>query len=508
MKNICRLFIFSFVVLLTACSVAPHKNFDKHAIFIDGDANIVSLNDSPDPKPKTESTATEFAQSKTKSCEDSNKETLSRFYNMFDAAKRSETNKLLIFVHGGLNLQRTSTERANKLIERYESKSMESYYPMLINWDSGLWQSYWSHLVNLRQGEKQPFFGAVTSPAYLLADIGRTVVRAPIAMGYTAYRDVQAIPFVRDEFSQSKKNVDALYPEIKKREKEKYLGNISLGSELGLGRQTLYKTPINMATFIPQLIAAPFVDAFGSSSWESMQHRVKILFNRPEKLNIQGNKDAAKCVVEDGLSSAMDAFAHQLIDYQNEHKEVQITLVGHSMGTIVLNELIRKYPQIHYENIVYMAGADSIRNTFDSVFPYMRMKEHLDTKFYSLTLHPQSEIEESNFLGIAPRGSLLVWIDDFFSRPHTKLDNTVGRWDNLVQAFPAIPDEKHTSDANLKPSQKLKNRIFMKAFDQDSSIQKHGDFSRAEFWDEQFWKPGISSSNPWPIDPHKGFYSE
>jgi hypothetical protein len=148
--------------------------------------------------------------------------------------------------------------------------------------------------------------------------------------------------------------------------------------------------------------------------------------------------------------------------------------------------MIRAYPELHYENIVYMAGADSIRHTFNGILPYMRRTENQTTTFYNLTLHPQAEVEEVSGYGFLPRGSLLVWIDSFFSTPETHYDRTVGRWDNLLPALGEIPGD-------------LRPRVKIKAFDQDSAIAHHGDFSQYEFWSTQFWEPGKPACDPWPV---------
>src|SRR5205807_7605742 len=97
----------------------------------------------------------------------------------------------------------------------------------------------------------------------------------------------------------------------------------------------------------------------------------------------------------------------------------QITLVGHSMGAIVLNELVRRSTTegVHYDNIVYMAAACSVRDFQRSVVPYMQ--RHTTTNFYNLCLHPVNEVRERHAADLVPRGSLLVWIDDMYSNPYT-----------------------------------------------------------------------------------------
>jgi hypothetical protein len=48
-------------------------------------------------------------------------------------------------------------------------------------------------------------------------------------------------------------------------------------------------------------------------------------------------------------------------------------------------------------------------------------------------LNPKAETGElqKKFLDLPPRGSLLVWIDDFLSNPVHEQDRTMGRWTNL-----------------------------------------------------------------------------
>ena len=117
----------------------------------------------------------------------------------------------------------------------------------------------------------------------------------------------------------------------------------------------------------------------------------------------------------------------------------------------------------------------------------MGMSGPQETQFYDLCLHPTAELIETNAADIPPRGSLLVWIDDFLEEPATPLDRTLGRWENLVQVPYVIPP-------------KLRGRFSIKAFSLlrhgtscleggDPQPQQHGDFSQAPYWDPLFWQP-------------------
>src|SRR5699024_8620932 len=100
--------------------------------------------------------------------------------------------------------------------------------------------------------------------------------------------------------------------------------------------------------------------------------------------------------------------------------------------SIVLNELIRRFPQPDYSNIVYMGAACSIRDFERCVIPYLT--KHKSTRFYDLCLHPMAEDMEAHAWDLPPRGSLLVWIDNFLADPQTSKDWTLGRWENVVLA--------------------------------------------------------------------------
>ena len=71
-------------------------------------------------------------------------------------------------------------------------------------------------------------------------------------------------------------------------------------------------------------------------------------------------------------------------------KEMQLTLVGHSTGSNVLNELIRNFGEIEQKNgkepltlpietIVYMAAASTVSHFQSTVHPYLLQNK--DTNF-------------------------------------------------------------------------------------------------------------------------------
>ncbi len=450
------------LVLLSGCVATPSTEFTRHAITINGDGNILA--------PAVDGSGFQKIGDTQRSLE--------YIDALFDGADHTGGD-LLIFVHGGLNSLKNSTDRVNKLIGLYKAHHLDTRYPILINWDSGFFESYADHLFRIRQGEINKTVAVPTSPFYFLADLGRGVVRAPIDFGYTAVRDIQSIPGIDMKINKYRKNSHLLYQTLRQ-SSEDYAQNVYLGPAMEWGWQSFYKVPINILTFIPQAVLSPLVDGFGTPAWDSMQRRTKLLYNKPEEFDIKGKASRTQEALRGEPIGVMTIFAERLARYARQHPQARVTIIGHSMGTFIINELIRRYPEINYQNIVYMAGADSIRNTFTSVNPYL--KAHRDAHFFNLTLQPQNEVEEPNYW-LLPRGSLLVWIDDFYSLPHTQLDRTVGRWENLIQAYGDIPKD-------------IRRQIYIKAFAQDSPIKKRGDFSNARFWEETFWTTGSKVAAP------------
>ena len=92
-----------------------------------------------------------------------------------------------------------------------------------------------------------------------------------------------------------------------------------------------------------------------------------------------------------------------------------------------------------FSQVKYLGAAASIRDFSNQAIPYLLANP--TTTFHSETLHPSAERREWNFwylLGAIPRGSLLVWIDMFLTQPRSKMDMTMGSWNNIVDVLPQI----------------------------------------------------------------------
>jgi hypothetical protein len=159
-----------------------------------------------------------------------------------------------------------------------------------------------------------------------------------------------------------------------------------------------------------------------------------------------------------------------------------ITLVGHSMGAIILNDALAllgseqdALGEIPIEDVIYMAPACSIEEAAVAIVGYLARRP--GCRFHLMTLHPVAEADEMGVYGLVPRGSLLEWIDNYYTSPTSPQDRRLGKWANVMQAVHLFRD--------------VASRVTIKAFGvkDDSIPQAHGDFNLCPFWRVDFRDP-------------------
>jgi pimeloyl-ACP methyl ester carboxylesterase len=96
-----------------------------------------------------------------------------------------------------------------------------------------------------------------------------------------------------------------------------------------------------------------------------------------------------------------------------------ITLIGHSMGAIVVNHILRNFPDLPYRNVVFMGAAASVRDTIAALDVVMRTDPDAGLRFYNLSLHQEAEANEVGYFGTVSKGSLLEWVDRMYTTPAT-----------------------------------------------------------------------------------------
>ena len=451
----------------------------------------------------------------------------------FRIPQTGSIKKVLIFVHGGMNTQAGTIERTARSHGAIEE---EGYYPIFINWQSSFLASYKNHLLHIRQGEywgespQGSVWGLLTSPFYLIGDIARSIARAPVVIGLMVRSDIQSDPTLRPIYGENYRIAKEIalsrfcdydrqaHDKEFTKDEDKCPPQISpvpstIPIWLGDDRRGLADMLVAggkyILTFPSKLAISPILDAGGTSSWESMLRARSMLFQieRDCKLESDGTiRSDCKTALDDAreaklmpLCSIPEVRQHgailqlmQQLRFLKDCKGVKfdITLVGHSMGTIVVNEIIRRFDDLPINRIIYMAAATSIHDYEDSIFPYLQKKKNdPNVKFYHLILHSVSEVREAwdeYTLGIdlPPRGSLLVWIDNFLANPMDPQDRTVGRFVNLMLALHHTPSE-------------IAKKIHVKGFrvgDPSESPLKHSHFTYPfHFWESKCWEPQYDS---------------
>lgn len=373
--------------------------------------------------------------------------------------------RVLIYIHGGNNTATEAIERASVLKEKFAEAE---YFPIFVNWEASFTSGYFDHLINVRQGrqtfrwccsnQKNPsviatttgaVVGTLTAPFYLAADLTRGLLLAPTTWYTMLFKRDKASAVAQTDVSDA-----APIP-------------VDLGVDARTKSERFFAGLDDLNPF--KLPASMLVEAGGTSAWENLGRRTRILFHREPDL-------AARAPFARFLNRLQG-----LMSKEDLEREWDLIIVAHSMGAIIANEIVRDYPDLPISKIVYMAAACSIRDYQDTLFPYLRDRNKT-AQVYHLMLHPVAEEEERSAWSLAPDGSLLVWVDEFFSSPSTPLDLTAGRFTNLLPVLRLTPDD-------------IQRRVHVTVFSAGQELsplqpQRHGGFDEPRFLDRNergFW---------------------
>jgi hypothetical protein len=193
----------------------------------------------------------------------------------------------------------------------------EGYYPIFINWKSSLWSSYFEHLLEIRQGERWPWYARIPSAMMIFPiDLTRSLVRAPLVWGQLLYSDLQTFSNMVNHFAPSLSDSIAIELLCRynlaeplsscvdhlKFKKPPYCFPFAIEAEpaafrpstrsvsdntfpIAVGEDQRHCTEMNVrgisyALTLPiKLAVAPILDTFGTSAWINMQRRVHLLFH-------------------------------------------------------------------------------------------------------------------------------------------------------------------------------------------------------------------------------------
>jgi len=362
----------------------------------------------------------------------------SQFTKIMTAFEKSKKKKMLIYVNGGLNpLGDVRDQAANQI----PCMLRDGFFPVFLIWQTGAFETYFEQISKVRNGRLRNAPHPST-PIYLAGDVGEGIVRSPITLWNSVKRYWDSTVSVKPEYEvrndrdkarKTAREVSAGKPELTHPNYRNVtiLGPLKKGGSLA-GREIVHVlgVPVRLGT-------APFLDAMGKTAWENMLRRTRTPvravweLQRPVVQTPEARtrfETAVGCFPRgtgvfakffqalekymqgpvQGVAGALRAYDECGINRSKERVEIPLTLIGHSMGTIVLNELIPAFSRLPYENIVYMAAAASIRDFQRSVPWVLRRKmprgptdgtAACGTHFYSLMLNPIAEARERSVKG-------------------------------------------------------------------------------------------------------------
>ncbi len=458
-----------------------------------------------------------------------------------------EPKRVVIITHGGLNENISNLETARDVALRIRDNGA---YPIFVNWQSSLGSSLVDHLFKVRSGRNRgwSFGGILSSPLYLASGIAEAVVRAPASWGYHYEREWER---TRRRWKLSQAQADEVYCALRSAyvecpDAEREPGRskacpqiaISKGPDVhsdGEGVRTASRNLIFNLFPIRALamgrsnswgwvntkaVAMPFVEGLGQPAWDQMKRHVAVAFRNEDGRVVRSAAEGAdgKVIAErdpagyGAVSLLMRKLQEKIAKERTPYAPDgtgdacpvappawEITLLGHSMGTLMMNEIIRQFPDISFTNLVYLAAACSLEEYEQSVLPYLA--DHPETRMFHVTLHDFADLREEYAFGAAPSGSLLVWVDEMLGDPIYFRQRTAGRFDNLMMILPFTPKA-------------LRHQINVRTFGvgellHASDPQSHGGFldldggkrkktngetvqvMEPRFWEPSFWTPEV-----------------
>lgn len=449
------------LLLLSGCGARAPESARLHQIYIDKDANLLDPVDDDSIEDQVGYVDKMMANIQG---------------HMEGKPGSIKTNRIVIYIHGGLNGRSGIVSQA---VSQTDEFLKDGAYPIFIEWDSGLFPNYFDHLFFVRRGKRiNAFWGVLSSPYVLAEDLVRGIIRAP---GYYV-----------DSFSQATAVNFYIYDQ-EERESDAFVSNALASSDsandirINLVGQDSGHTFLDMAMIWNplKLVTGPLIgEGLGTGSWLSMLRRSDLVLTKTpnERLTItqkEHSPEALKRTDEVEYMYEKNKTAATLLIERLVGSKYHIDLIGHSMGTIVANKIVSKYPDLELKNIVHMAAACRLKDIEESVSPYLKL--HPECRYYNLTLNPYRDVNEppeQYNLDVLPRGSLLVLIDQIFGDINSFQDRTAGFWFNLTRV------------ANQIFPPEIRGQVTLTRFGiRDGTPQVHGAFNDTgmRYWTPEFW---------------------
>jgi pimeloyl-ACP methyl ester carboxylesterase len=385
---------------------------------------------------------------------------------------REKYKEIVVIIHGGLVSPKQSVGDAIRLHQAIEHDPVlrdggNKVYPIFINWRSGGLESYWDQLVNIRNGDPNPPLAGATAPFKVGSDLGSGVADTLYTAGLEGSRLVNSLGDELNACQQQPALPRIICPDPVTK------NNLQAGTTL----QYFLMTPVRVGT-------APLINGLGGPSWENMVRQTRNLFL--SESTTDADKDSLTKSYRGAVYNLFRELKKTTVALKqadaNQQVPLRLTLIGHSMGTMVISEIIQQFPDLPYRNIVFMGAAVSGRDFRNMVIPVLEHSTDRDLRFYSVSLLPSNEARETNYGALIPSGSLLEWVDEMYTSPPTFADRTFGKWVNAKRLIMSYPEEARA---------RMTFRVFG---NEDGQPSTHGGLNDV---DTCFWRPSYWTDENW-----------
>lgn len=472
MTALMRALLSCCVVVSTACSsfrLDPKLNseeFRQHVLMFDArgeprdpldSQRYLTAEHTPQAAPRSSSSFEQYVQS------------ILAGIQAHRARQADHKVRIMFFFHGGLNSRAAALNRAQEQILAMCKPAVEggnpAIYPIFVNWHTSLYASYRDHLFFVTKGQDTYSPGAALWPFKLASDVSH------FAFDLVPDNALAARDLARNWTYAREGAVEAA---------DCPAGQLDFREGVVRPRSRLEGAADKTAAFVTYVIAkwwaTAVIDAGGTPAWSSMIYTSDRLFYSDQEMHHPYAFQEAQTSGGGDFSHFLRALAAPGVLQPGD----EIVLAAHSAGAIVANGVIQHFgDRLPIKTLVYMAPACTI----DEIMPGGRIAAFLaggeDRALYVLTLHEVAELSEHHFIDLTPRGSLLVWLDQFIQpKPSEFRGQTMGRARNLRLHAHLIP-------CAIQP--KIHITAFSQALNQP---QTHSDLGGIPYWQgEKAWRP-------------------
>src|SRR5439155_3912756 len=107
---------------------------------------------------------------------------------------------------------------------------------------------------------------------------------------------------------------------------------------------------ISYFTLLPlRALTVPVVRAFGTPAWEIMRRRAGLV--------LASSLESIRYATQGAGRTFITALKDKIL---GAPVPIEITLVGHSVGTLIISRLLQIFPEVVFKRIVYLGAACSI----------------------------------------------------------------------------------------------------------------------------------------------------